>query len=242
VNLGWREVPLGRLLSERYGLPVFLERDEGTCIRAERSHGQARHSRNWIYLLASHGIGVGLVVDGHHVSGHAHMAGELGHMVIDPGSAVLCRCGKTGCLETVASTPAMIRRYGELAGHRPPFSIVASMHEIFARARQGDSAALTVLDEAARAIGLALSHAVNLLNPELIVVGGDLAAGDELMAPRIREQMQRHALPQLAASVGLVASTLGPDIRLRGAASLAFHRCVSNPKLLGKLCRISVTA
>jgi predicted NBD/HSP70 family sugar kinase len=236
VNLGWREIPLGQLLADRYALPAFFERDEGTCIRAERSHGQARDSRNWIYLLASHGIGVGLVVDGHHISGQTNMAGELGHVVIDPSSSVLCRCGKSGCLETVASTPAIVQRYAELVGRRARSLIDTSLDEIFARARRGDSAALAVIDRAGRAIGLALSHAVNLLNPELIVLGGDIASGEDLLTPRVREELNRHALPQLAETVRILSSNFGPDIRLRGAASLAFHRCVSNPKLLAKLC------
>jgi predicted NBD/HSP70 family sugar kinase len=241
VNLGWHEVALEPLLRERYDLPVFLERDEGTCIRAERSHGAAGEARNWIYLLASNGIGVGIVVDGHHLFGHNHMAGELGHMVIDPSSPARCGCGKRGCLETVATTPAIIRHYAELTGGHPVELTRTSLAEIFARARRGDAAAASSIERAGKAIGVALSHAVNLLNPELIVLGGDLAAGDDLLTPLITGELQRHTLPQLLAPVRIVASELGPDIRLRGAASLAFHGCLSNPELLARLCRIPVT-
>lgn len=233
LNLGWHDVPLKRLLQERCKTPVFLERDEQTCIRAERQYGCARDSRNWIYLLASNGIGVGLVVDGHHVSGHTQMAGELGHIVVDPSSTALCGCGKRGCLETVASTAAILRQYADGSRKRP-----ASLAEVFDCARAGDPIALAVTERAARAIGLALSHAVNLLNPELLVIGGDIAAGQDLLVPVLQEELNRHALPQLAGSVKIVTSELGPDIRLRGAASLAFHACLGDPKLLAKVCRM----
>lgn len=240
VNLGWKGVPLERLLRERYHLPVFLERDEGTCIRAERTHGAAGDARNWVYLLASNGIGVGLVVDGHHLYGHNHMAGELGHMVIDPSSSVRCGCGKQGCLETIASTPAIIRHYAELTGQHTVTLTRTSLSDIFDHARRGDAAALASVERAAQVIGIALSHAVNLLNPELIVLGGDIAAGDDLLTPLITAELQRHVLPQLMAPVRLVASELGPDIRLRGAASLAFHGCLSTPDLLARLYQTAV--
>lgn len=238
VNLGWKGVPLERLLRERYQVPVFLERDEATCIRAERSHGLAKHARDWIYLLVSNGVGVGLVVDGRHVSGHTKMSGELGHFTVDANSPTKCQCGKYGCLETLASTPAIIRHYGELTGHALSLPAAISLAEIFERARQADACALATVKRAGQALGFALSHAVNLLNPELIVLGGDSVSGHDLLIPLIRSEIECHALPQLAAVVRFATSDLGPDIRLRGAASLAFHRCLLEPSLLERLCGI----
>jgi predicted NBD/HSP70 family sugar kinase len=238
VNLGWRDVPLERLLRDRFQLPVFLERDEGTCIRAERSHGRSREARNWIYLLVSNGVGVGLVVDGHHVSGHSRMSGELGHITVDTQAGVRCQCGKYGCLETVASTPAVIQHYGYLSGHPPASLAGISLAQIFELARRGDPAALKAVERAGMALGLALSHAINLLNPELILLGGDIAPGEDLLMPLLRRQFERHALPQLARAVQIASSNLGPDLRLRGAASLAFHRCLADPRLLARLCNL----
>lgn len=236
VNLGWRDVPLAKLLCERFHLPVFLERDEATCIRAERSHGRAKEARNWIYLLVGNGVGVGLVVDGRHVSGHNHMSGELGHITVDMQSNIQCQCGKYGCLETIASTPAIIQHYGQLTGHPPASLADISLAQIFERARRGDSAAMRCVERAGLALGLALSYAINLLNPELILLGGDIIPGEDLIAPLLRRQLERYALPQLARQVEIAASDLGPDIRLRGAASLAFHRCLADPRLLARLC------
>ncbi len=238
VNLGWHGVPLERLLRERYRLPVFLERDEATCIRAERSHGLAKHARDWMYLIVSNGIGVGFVVDGRHISGHTNMSGELGHVTVDPHSPVQCQCGKYGCLESIASTPAILRQYGELTGHTLSSLAGISLAEIFERARRGDVSAVAVVQRAGKALGFTLSHAVNLLNPELILLGGDIVSGEDLIIPLIRSEIERHALPQLASAVSFAASDLGPDIRLRGAASLAFHRCLRDPSLLDRLCHV----
>ncbi|HUQ93666.1 MAG TPA: ROK family protein [Bryobacteraceae bacterium] len=239
VNLGWHDVPLERLLTERYRLPVFLERDEATCIRAERSHGLAKQARDWMYLIVSNGIGVGFVVDGRHVSGHTKMSGELGHVTVDPHSTIQCQCGKYGCLETIASTPAILRQYGELTGSTASSLACIRLAEIFERARRGEVSALAVVKRAAEALGFTLSYAVNLLNPELILLGGDIVCGQDLILPWIRSEIARHALPQLASAVSFAVSDLGPDIRLRGAASLAFHRCLRDPSLLARLCRIA---
>jgi predicted NBD/HSP70 family sugar kinase len=241
VNLGWRGMPLQKLLTQQYKLPVFLERDEATCIRAERSHGQVQHVRDWIYLIVSNGVGVGLVVDGRHVSGHTQMSGELGHVTVDADSALRCQCGKYGCLETVASTPAILAHYRKLLNGRTGDSDV-SLREIFERARDGDTSALAAIERAGKALGLALSHAVNLLNPELIMLGGDAVAGEDLLIPSLKSAIERHALPQLAAAIRFVVSDLGPDIRLRGAASLAFHGCLNSPMLLNRLCRVPAEA
>jgi N-acetylglucosamine repressor len=238
VNLGWRDVPLERLLRDRFRLPVFLERDEGTSIRAERSHGRAKEARNWIYLIVSNGVGVGLVVDGRHVAGHTHMSGELGHVTIDSNLDVRCQCGKYGCLETVASTPAIVQYYGDLTGHPPASLAEISLSHIFELARRGDPAAVTTVERAGRALGLALSHAVNLLNPELILLGGDIVAGQDVLTPLLRKELGRHVLPHLARVVEIAASDLGPDVRLRGAASLAFHGCLAEPHLLARLCKL----
>jgi len=234
VNLHWKDVPLEEELARRHGLPVYLEQDSVTGIRAEQVDGPAAGARNWIYLLAGNGVGVGLVIDGRYVHGGRGMAGEMGHVVIEPEAADLCQCGNRGCLEAITSSPNIVRQYIERTGRRP---MAAEVTEVFSRARQADPAAVEVIDRVGRAFGLALSHAVSILNPELILLTGDIVGAADLIIPRIQRELAQRTLPQLLDNLTLCASRLGPDVRLRGAATLAFDRIVNGPDWLPQLCR-----
>ncbi len=107
--------------------------------------------------------------------------------------------------------------------------------EVFDRGRQGDAAALEAIDRAGRALGLGLAHLVNLFAPELIVLGGDLIAAEDLFVPRIREALEGHALRPLLEDLEIKTSELGPDIALKGAASLAFRQSIQTPELLKQI-------
>jgi predicted NBD/HSP70 family sugar kinase len=163
------------------------------------------------------------------------MAGEIGHLTIDPDAEDQCGCGKKGCLEAIASSPNIVRQYCERTGHRRQMRALR-VTDVFERARSKDAAALTVVERAGRAIGIALSHAVNLLNPEIVILGGDLAAGEDLLLPAIQAQLARHVLPELMEGLRITTSGLGLDMRLRGAGALAFRKTLADPALLKKLC------
>ena len=242
VNLGWRQFRLAAELEEVRkargfaGLPIFLEPDRHSCVRAEQWLGRAQNRRNGAYVSCDRGIGIGIFLDGKAVEGWRDMAGELGHLTIDPDAEDICICGKRGCLEAIATSANIVRQYLEKTGKRDGPTIRIRFVDILERARKNEEAAVAVLRRAGRAWGLALSHVVNLLNPEIIILGGDLITGEDVLVPLIKEELFRHSVPELVDGLEIATSSLGLDIRLRAAASLAFRKCLDDPALLKRMC------
>ncbi|MEN6601522.1 MAG: ROK family protein [Bryobacteraceae bacterium] len=235
VNLGWKDFPLGKHLEQFVDLPIFYGND-GVCkILAERSLGVAQNCDNCVYVMAGVGLGIGLYVGGRLVTGAREMAGEFGHMTVDPSAADKCNCGKTGCLEAIASSPNIVRQYFELTGRAGQHPKSYPVTEVFARARAKDGAAMAVIERVGRYLGLGLANVVNLLNPELIVLGGDYVEGQDLLIPCIRQTLQKHCLPDLLEGVELKASALGHEGGLKGAASLAFSHALQDEELLRRM-------
>lgn len=236
-NIGWKGFRLQEALEEALDYPVYLEHDKLSSVLAEHWLGCATAQGNTVFLIVERGIGVGLFVDGKPVSGARGRTGEIGHSKVSSTSEVVCSCGQKGCLETVASSPSIIRQYLEATGEGSGQAGALRAADVFKRARHGDAAALAVVERAGRAIGFVLSHVVSLLDPELIVLGGDLISGEDLFIPIIWDELQLRTLPPLLKDLQIRPSSLGLDIRLKGAASLAFRNAISNPALLDKLCR-----
>jgi glucokinase len=235
VNLGWKDFPMRERLEEALGMPVFYGNDGYCKILAERWVGVAENCANCVYILAGVGIGIGCFVDGHLLEGHDGMAGEFGHLTIDPSARDLCNCGKNGCLEAIASSPNIVRQYLEKSGRPGDDPQGHPVTEVFAMARERDAAALAVVDRVGRALGVGLSHLVNILNPELIVMGGDLIHGHDLLLDPIREELARHCAPKLRDHLNLRVSSLGHDSGLKGAASLAFLNSLKDRTLLKRM-------
>ncbi|MEK7754003.1 MAG: ROK family protein [Acidobacteriota bacterium] len=235
VNLGWKDYPLRQSIEDSLGMPVFYGNDGHCKILAERWGGVAENCPNCVYVLAGVGIGIGCFVDGHLLEGHDGMAGEFGHLTMDHSAGDRCNCGKTGCLEAIVSSPNIVRQYLELSGRPAEDPRGHPVTEVFAMAREGDSDALAVMDRAGRALGLALSHLVNILNPQLIVLGGDLIHGHDLLLGVIREELARHCAPKLADHLILRVSSLGHDGGLKGAAALAFLNSSQDRALLRRM-------
>lgn len=236
VNLGWRKFPLPEKLQQVTSLPVFLESSCRTYVLAERWLGQAQGCPNCIFVELGKGIGAGIVAGDQYLEGSDQAAGEFGHITIDERAADECLCGKRGCLEAIASGPNIIRQYAELVDGAggPGKSIPLGL--IFEHARNNDPTALEVVDRASRALGMGLSHLVLLFNPDLIILGGDLMQGEDLLLPRIRKELSAH-VPEFLRTASLRVTSLGQDIGLKGAASLAFRNSVQNSSLLKGLCK-----
>jgi predicted NBD/HSP70 family sugar kinase/biotin operon repressor len=210
---GWVGVRAAEELGSRLGLPVSVDNDANLGALAELHWGAASGHANVAYLKVSTGIGSGLVLDGRLYHGAGGMAGEIGHAIVDEQGAV-CRCGKRGCLETLAGAPALV----ELL--EPRLGRLISTAELLDLADSGDSGARRVIADAGMHIGGAVATLCDLFNPELIVVGGELsAAGDVLLDP-MREQVHRNAIPATARDVEIVAGVLGARAELLGAVAL----------------------
>lgn len=239
VNLGWHDFPLMAELREKasqFGmsdLTLFLEPDRHSAVRAERWAGSARGSQNGLLLFSERGVGVGIFVKGEPIEGSRNMAGELGHLTVESEAEDRCECGKHGCVEAIASSPNIIRQYARASGRRASDLRIT---DVFEKARQKEPGAVAVIDRASRALGLAVSRAINLLNPEILILGGDLALGEDILLPRITKEAARHALPELMKDLQITASLLGSDMRLKGAGALAFQKSLNDPDLLKKMC------
>jgi len=239
VNLGWNRCPLVEELRSAFPWPLFFESDKDSCILAEHWHGAAQRHRNAIFLIVEGGIGLGILVDGKPLHGMRGLTGEIGHWKILPDASDQCNCGGTGCLESIASSPNIIRQYAELCGHQNSQRGAIRIAEVFERARQGDSNARVVLERVGRALGLALSHAATLLNPEIVILGGDLMGAEDTLVPIVLNEIRVRTLPVSLESLKIVVSSLGLDIRLKGAASLAFRKMLESPTLLRTMCNLS---
>jgi predicted NBD/HSP70 family sugar kinase/biotin operon repressor len=210
---GWVGVRAAEEFGSRLGLPVYVDNDANLGALAELQWGAAAGCRNAAYLKVSTGIGAGLIVDGKLFHGSGGMAGEIGHTIIQEQGPV-CRCGKRGCLETLAGAAALVEL---LKGTHGPG---LTTQGLLSAAAAGDSGARRVLADAGRHIGTAVATLCDLLNPELIVVGGELSAVGEVLLDPLREQVHRHAIPATARGLEIVPGVLGPRAELLGTLAL----------------------
>lgn len=237
VNLGWKDFPLAEEIACVVDLPFFLGSECFVKLMAEHWLGAARGSGNCFFITVANGVGFAGLINGHPMFGRDGNAGELGHVTVDPEAPDRCKCGKNGCLEAIASSPNMVRQYRERSGRPEPKVLLGEqVMEVFYQARMQDAAAVAVVDRAARYLGLALANVANLLNPDRIVLGGDLIHAQDLFLPRIQAELARHVLPEIYASLEVRFSALGFDSGLVGAACLAFHHALRDAALLRKIC------
>jgi glucokinase len=218
-NLGWRDVPFGRRLTEATGLPVAFDHDVRAAGAAEQQLGAGRGHRDVAFVPIGTGIAAALVLDGRPYAGGG-WAGEIGH--IDVGSGLPCPCGATGCLETIASAAAIARRYTERTGRAVSGALdVAGL--LGSGSGPGDPDARVVWDEAVDALAFVLAMTAAVAAPELIVIGGGLSgAGDLLLEPLRRGVARRVTPPQRQPE--LVPAALGDQAGLLGAALLAWRQ------------------
>jgi predicted NBD/HSP70 family sugar kinase len=213
---GWVGVDAAAEAASRLGLPVQVENDANLGALAELAWGAAKGKSEVAYIKVATGIGAGLISGGRLQHGVGGTAGEIGHTVIDGGGPV-CRCGNRGCLETLAST----RSIAELLTTSRAEEI--SSRRVLELCAAGDAAAQRLVGDAGRSIGVAVANLCNLLNPECVIVGGDLsAAGDTLLDP-LRETVRRNAIPSAVEDLEIVAGVLGERAELLGALALVMH-------------------
>jgi len=235
-NLKWSDVPLRDMILERLNmptLPVLVDKDTNAAVLGEMLFGAGRGARHLFYATVGTGVGGGMVIDGRLYHGATEGASDLGHLVLEP-QGVLCGCGKHGCLETLASGPAIARQAGT-AVQQGRVSSLSSIHgdsltavEVVKAAQAGDALALEVLAEAGHWLGVALAYYVDLNNPELIVIGGGVptAAGD-LFLDSVRQTLIARALSHNSQSVRITLPGLGHNAGEVGAAALIWHHLYS---------------
>lgn len=218
----WDGLDVGRALGERIGRPVFWQNDASAAALGEWRFGVGQGSRSMVYVTVSTGIGSGIVVEGRPYWGANGNAGEIGHVVVDPQGPP-CDCGRRGCLETLASGTAIARQASEQRMHSPFLSQAEAVttEMVFEAWRRGDPVAEAVLSRAVEALGLALSHLLDLINPELLVLGGGVMQAGEDFFSRVRASCQLYALPSVWEAVRWKRAGPSAHTGLIGALALA---------------------
>jgi glucokinase-like ROK family protein len=228
-NLGWHDVPLRDWLTAELDLPVCIENNVRSMALAEVMFGAGRGVNALAFVYSRVGVGAGFVVNGEIYRGSAAGAGEIGHTTIIPDGGIRCRCGNTGCLETLVSEPALLRAAHELAAAQPD-SLLAEylrtesrLEGVFQAARAGDEPTRAMLRQRAQYMGIALANLVNILNPELIVMGGLFRQGHDLLLPTIESTIRARAFARLGERVGLQTASFEGRAGVIGAATLALN-------------------
>ena len=224
-NMGWREVPLGVLLAQalgtRHRVMVANEADLGAL--AEQRRGAGAGVQEMLFISGEVGVGGGLIIDGRPMTGASGYGGEIGHMPLNPAGGA-CGCGSFGCWELEVGEQALLA----LAGH-PIDGGRTEVDRVLDDARRGDERALAAFDQVGKWLGRGVAGLVNVLNPQLVVLGGLFQRVYEYVEPTLRTEVQRLTLGPTAAVVTIVSSSLGVDAPLLGAAELAFERLLDDP-------------
>ena len=221
--LPWRNLPFASLVEEKTGIPVYLENDVNTFALGENHFGAGKPYRDYLCITLGQGIGAGIVIDDRLYKGAHHGAGEFGHTKIVAGpEARRCTCGEYGCLEAYASTPAILADARERIAAAVPDGIgdTAAMEALGQAARNGDSRAAAVFEDAGRQLGIGLSTMVNVFDPEVILVGGEGTAYADLLEPAFRDALRENTVYSLADEIPVIVLPYEPDMWARGLAAM----------------------
>ncbi|MFE1166241.1 ROK family transcriptional regulator [Nocardiopsis sp. NPDC058789] len=224
----WAGVALGPLVAERFPVPVTVDNDVNVMALGEHIAGGHGHTDDMVFVKVSTGIGAGLVSGGRLLRGALGAAGEIGHVPVRDGGGLPCRCGNTDCLEAVAGGRRLLVEAAERGRE------VAGLQELVALAAEGDPVAVTLVREAGRRLGETLAGAVNLLNPELIVLGGDLSEAYDHLVAGVREVVFQQCTALATRQLRIVASTLWDDAGVRGCAAMVSEEILS-PEAVNEL-------
>jgi predicted NBD/HSP70 family sugar kinase len=221
---GWIGARPEELMRAELGLPVRVENDANLGALAEIVWGAGRGCADLVYVKVATGVGAGLVLNGRLYHGSSGTAGEIGHVTIDERGPV-CRCGNRGCLEAFAGAEAVLeplrRRHGDHF----------TLRQVVVAAQAGDTGCARVVADAGRALGLAVAGACNLLAPERVLVGGELAQAGELLLEPLRASLRRSAIAATR-DVPVDAGVLGERAEVLGAVALVLResqRFVAEP-------------
>lgn len=225
VNLGWKNVHIVEELERRLAVPVYFDNDANVAALGEAWMGGGRGYQHILTVTLGTGVGGGVVIDGRIYRGANGMAGEIGHIVLEPEHGEKCNCGQTGCLETISSASAILRsarkrlQQGEASSLQTIDNLTT--RDVFEHAAKGDLLAGKVIDHAIHQLGYTLALLGNTLNPQVIVIGGGPSRAGDILYKPLREYYAKYALKRVVESTAIRPAELGNDAGVIGAAKLA---------------------
>ncbi len=225
---GWQGMDIGGTLRERLNMPIYVDNDANAMALAEATFGAATGRKDVVCLTLGTGVGGGLIIGGEIYHGANGTAGELGHITIN-FEGPRCNCGNDGCMEAYCSSQAIIARAKQLIKNELPPILKEilegdldnlNIRKLFAAHKKGDEVATQVLDETAVYIGIGLASVVNLLNPEIVVIGGGIADGGGHFLEAVFSEMKKHAFSSAVDGLSIVKASLGNNAGFIGAGLL----------------------
>lgn len=219
VNLGWEDLPLGSLLQDRYGVPVYVANDSQVSALAEHIFGAGRSESNLVVVRVGRGIGAGVILNRQLFQGDGFGAGEIGHIRLHKNGE-RCRCGNYGCIETVGGTLAITRRV-QAAGH---LGADPDMGAILAAFEAGDPEVRKIIEEAGRAVGFGIACLTSSLNVRHVLLVGSVTRFGEAWLQAVRDEFCCSTLPSLAAETHLEFGKIGANAVILGACALLMTR------------------
>lgn len=240
-NLGWKNVGIAELLQERYGIPVFVDNNTRTMALGENWFGSGKNVSSFFCLNVEYGVGGSFFMNDKPVNGVSFGAGEIGHTTVDINGEI-CSCGNKGCLETVASVKALLKqaylKYPEnknskiFAGREIKFVGDINSEDLYEAAKQGDNLAVSLIRKMGENIGIGIANIINILNPELIIINGEVISTGEILLTPIIETVRKRGFTNSVNSTGIVLSKLGSVAYLKGAVVLATQHIFDDPGML----------
>ena len=236
-NMCWSDVPVKQWLEDQFRIPIYVDNKANMAALAESYFGSARDSDYVLYINITAGVGAGIVLNQRILPGASGLAGEVGHMTINPDGPK-CNCGGYGCWETYVSALAVFRRVREsiLAGAESP--LAEGIQDGFERitiplmveaARKGDRVALASFEETGYYLGVGLANLINIFNPQMVVLGGYVTQACEFLLPVIQKTVQERALRWPHEAADIVVATYVNDASLMGAVATVYSQILSNP-------------
>lgn len=227
VNLDWINLPLRKLLQEKYDLPIYIANDSQVAALGEFTFGTREHGANLIVVKISRGISAGIVLNNQIYYGDNYGAGEIGHVTVCENGEE-CGCGHTGCLETIVSSQSIVKHAQQIASTNPKSFLLNFSPEpksigfetVLKAFRAGDPTIIALINEAGYYLGKSLSNMVSILNIQDILIAGVMSPfGDAFLLP-IRQTLKNSSLPPLAAGTHIAYASLGEDIVVLGAGAM----------------------
>ena len=225
VNIGWGAVKLAELAEDIIGIsPVRIGNDARVAALGEAVYGAGKNAKSMLMLTLGTGVGGGVVLDGKILMGSSGVAGEIGHMTIDPYETETCSCGKKGCLEQYASATGMVRVAEKFLKERKEESVLRQLKQLTAKdlwsaAKNGDALANEITDVVCDRLGSAIANAIYLVDTEMIVIGGGVSAAGDLLLKKVETSYQEKVFAH-SRNKRFVLAELGNDAGICGAAAL----------------------
>ena len=223
-GLPFKNFNLVKPISEKFGVPVFLDNDANVAAIGEFMFGAGKGAENIVFFTVSTGVGGGAILNGKVYRGHTSNALEIGHMTVAPHGP-RCNCGNVGCVEATSSGTAIAKRAHEALSTKVETSLRkyenVTSYEVFVEAAAGDPVAKDIIDDAMNYLGIAVANAVSIFDPEYVIIGGGVSKAGDVVFDTVRKVVNKRCFKSMAESVKIVPAGLGTDAGLIGAVALA---------------------